>query len=316
MNSTCAPNVSLHDTDSHSPAGSPPHTAANRVPPEPEEAPPEGAAERGRPSTCTPGKVHAICTFIRLTGLSDTAAAAMAGVTRSTLARWKKEDEEVELMLEQARYQYQAPRLAKIDETRMKDGQHDWRAQAWLVKFANPELYGAPSRRRKLRDVDVEPEAPRGPEPVEGLTPEEKRAKEEAEGMAELEQAFKDWELFNQSSKAFFESGKVITPAMLALLQQRRAIALREMKEEEERAAAQGSAEADADVQNARTEDEPAQEDAAASPEPGAGAAKSVTIRPEIHGLYRDDHDWARPAAAGAPPPATGAMRRTPAMAG
>jgi hypothetical protein len=101
--------------------------------------------------------VRLVCSFIRLTGLSDTAAGAMAGVTRSTLARWKKEDEEVELMLDQARFQYQAPRLAKIDETRMKDGQSDWRAQAWLVKFANPEVYGAPSRRRMLRDVEMEP---------------------------------------------------------------------------------------------------------------------------------------------------------------
>jgi hypothetical protein len=286
--------------------------AAARVPPEPAEALPEGAAGRGRPSTCTLGKVHAICTFIRLTGLSDTAAAAMAGVTRSTLARWKKEDEEVELMLDQARYQYQAPRLARIDETRLKNGELDWRAQAWLVKFDNPEVHGAPSRRRKLRDVEVEPEAPRGPEPVEGLTPEEQRAKEEAEGMAALEQGLKDWDLFNQSSKAFFESGKVITPAMLALLQQRRAIALREMHAEEA-AAAEGSAEAEAAAQrqNARTEDEPARGEAAASAESGAGAAKSVTIRPEIHGLYRDADDWARPAAAG-----SGAMRRTAAMAG
>ena len=101
----------------------------------------------------------AICSFIRLTGLSDTAAAAMAGVKRSTLARWKQEDDEVELMLDQARAQYQAPRLAKIGETRLKDGQLDWRAQAWLVKFANPEEYGPPSRRRKLRDVELEPEA-------------------------------------------------------------------------------------------------------------------------------------------------------------
>jgi len=111
-----------------------------------------------------------VCRFIRLTGLSDTAAAAMAGVTRSTLSRWKQEDDEVELMLDQARFQYQAPRLAKIDEKRMKDGEPDWRAQAWLVKFANPEVYGAPSRRRKLREVELEPEA--------ALTPEERHAKE------------------------------------------------------------------------------------------------------------------------------------------
>jgi hypothetical protein len=226
----------------------------------------------------------------------------MAGVTRSTLARGKKEDEEVELMLDQARFQYQAPRLAKIDETRMKDGQSDWRAQAWLVKFANPEVYGAPSRRRKLRDVELE------------LTPEEKRAQEEAESMAELEQASEDWKMLYKSREAFFESGKKITPAMLALLQQRRAIALRD-NEYPDDAEESAPEEADAPVKNARTEERPAGTDAAAARESGAGAPKSVTFRPEIHGLYRDHGAWPTRAAAGAPPPAMSATQRTVATA-
>jgi hypothetical protein len=130
--------------------------------------PPSGtapaAAPPGRPSTCTADKLHAICAFIRTTGLSDTAAAALVQVTRSTLSRWKQEDEEVQQELDVARAQFQMPRLEKIGETRMKDGQYDWRAQAWLVKFANPEVHGAPSRRRKLQDVEVEAEGPRTPE--------------------------------------------------------------------------------------------------------------------------------------------------------
>jgi len=220
-----------------------------------------------------------VCSFIRLTGLSDTAAGAMAGVTRSTLARWKKEDEEVEMMLDQARFQYQAPRLAIIDETRLKDGQPDWRAQAWLVKFANPEVYGAPSRRRKLRDVELEAE----------LSLEEKRAKEEAEGHAAMAQALKDWEEFQQSSQAFFASGKVITPQMLALLQQRRAIALRDNEYDEPQPAA-------APAQDGRTGSEPAPSGGVAAPPAAGGPAKSVTIRPEIHSLHRDDASVSRPA--------------------
>src|SRR4051812_17878679 len=159
MNTACAHDVSFHDPDFRWPAGSPPHAAADPADREPEDSRPAGAeatgAGRGRPSTCTPGKLQAMCSFIRLTGLSDTAAAAMAGVKRSTLARWRQEDDEVELALDQARFQYQAPRLEKIGETRLKDGQLDWRAQAWLVKFANPEVHGAPSRRRKLREVEL-----------------------------------------------------------------------------------------------------------------------------------------------------------------
>jgi hypothetical protein len=262
------------------------------------------AAARGRPSTCTPGKLQAICSFIRLTGLSDTGAAAMAGVKRSTFARWKQEDDEVELQLDQARFQYQAPRLAKIDETRLKNGELDWRAQAWLVKFANPEVYGAPSRRRKLREVEVEPEAP--------LTPEEQRAEEEAEGLRQLEQVRKDWE-------RFYREGGVITPEMLATLQQRRAIALREMKlreMNEERPAAA----TEVPAPDARPGHEPAEAGGAAAPEP-ATPPKSVTIRPEIRGLYREPGGCGRPAGAPAHPAAVGAppameRRRTEAMAG
>src|SRR4051812_17267099 len=98
-------------------------------------APPTGP---GRPSTQSPDKVHAVCTFIRLTGVSDTAAAALAGITRSTVSRWK-EDEEVEVLFNQARAQYLLPRLQQIGETKRADGELDWRAQAWLVKFSNPE---------------------------------------------------------------------------------------------------------------------------------------------------------------------------------
>jgi hypothetical protein len=204
----------------------------------------------------------------------------MAGVKRSTLARWKKEDEEVELMLDQARFQFQAPRLAKIDETRMKDGQHDWRAQAWLVKFANPEVHGAPSRRRKLRDVELEPEAP--------LTPEEQKAKEEAEGRAEMDQALQDWKGLHP--------GMVFTPAILALLQQRRAILYREWQEKEEAekeaAARKGSTEGSKGSEEGAGENAGAASPKAQDPHdargvPASTAAKNVTIRPEIPGLYR-----------------------------
>ena len=284
MNTNCSRDPSFHDPNSHWPAGAPPTAVADEADRAPEDANPADsdatAPGRGRPSGRTPDKVHAICTFIRLTGLSDTAAAAMAGVKRSTLARWKQEDEEVEMMLEQARFQYQAPRLAKIGETRMKDGQLDWRAQAWLVKFANPKEIGAPSRRRKLSEVE--------------LTPEEQEEKEAAEAMDQMVEAQKDWD-------AYFRSGRQITPAMLALIQQRRAIALREMNAEKPGAATPG---APAGNQSAGTQ-------GAASAE--MPAAKSVTIRPEIPSLYRASA-WA--GAAAAPTPADMARRRRAAMAG
>jgi hypothetical protein len=98
-------------------------------------------------------KLNAICAAIREEGLSDGAAGARAGVPHTTLSRWKAQDEEVEMELVKARALYQCPRLEKIAQARRKDGTLDWRAQSWLVKFAAPEEYGRPSRRRRLRDV-------------------------------------------------------------------------------------------------------------------------------------------------------------------
>src|SRR4051812_33528482 len=72
----------------------------------------------GRPSAFSMEKLQAVCTFIRRTGLSDTAAGAEAGVKRSTLSRWKHQDEEVELLLDQARALYEGPRLQAVREAR------------------------------------------------------------------------------------------------------------------------------------------------------------------------------------------------------
>ncbi len=266
MNTNCMRDPSLHDPNSHRPADSRPPAPADEAGRAPAEADPADAPGRGRPSGRTPDLLQAVCSFIRLTGLSDTAAAAMAGVKRSTFARWKQDDEEVELLLEQARFQYQAPRLAQIGETRMKDGQPDWRALAWLVKFANPEVYGAPSRRRKLSEVELTPEPK--------LTPQEQADKEEEEAMDQLVLAQKDW-------PAFYKAGGAITPAMLALIQRRRGIALREMNAEKPAAA---TPEAPAENESAGTQ-------GPASAEPPA--AKNVTIRPEIRSLYREPREWA-----------------------
>jgi hypothetical protein len=128
-----------------------------------------------------------------------------------------------------ARAQFQMPRLEKIGETRMKDGQYDWRAQAWLVKFANPEVHGAPSRRRKLQDVEVEAEGPR--------TPEEWQAYAMTHGREIFMAGVEGWRKFEAEGR-----GGVITPEMLFALQERRRISLKRMAGEEDPEEAQGSA--------------------------------------------------------------------------
>src|SRR4051794_16397171 len=144
------PAAAAPGSDHPDPVSAAPGSAASAAPPTAAEA-----APNGRPSTFTPTKLHAVCQYIQVTGFSDTYAAALAGVTRSTISRWKKDNEEVEMELTRARAQWLLPRLTSIGQTRRKDGELDWRAQAWLVKFAAPEEFGPPSRRRRLQDVEV-----------------------------------------------------------------------------------------------------------------------------------------------------------------
>jgi hypothetical protein len=109
----------------------------------PETPAPEAQAPERLPS-CVYQKIRAVCSLIHLYGIPDTMAAAMAGVTRSTLAYWKT-NEDIEMELEQARGQYLVGKLQRIGDTLTKDGQFDWRAQAWLVKYATPKEQKPPS---------------------------------------------------------------------------------------------------------------------------------------------------------------------------
>jgi hypothetical protein len=102
------------------------------------------------------------------------AAPAQAGAKRLTVSGWK-EDEEVELLFEQARAQGQVPRLAQIGEARMKDRQLDRRAPAQAAgvelevlltpqeQQANEpaELNAGLARSGAPKSVTIRPEIPR-----------------------------------------------------------------------------------------------------------------------------------------------------------
>jgi hypothetical protein len=107
-------------------------------------------AATGRPSLRTPEVVTKMCASIRENGHRDTHAAALAGVSSSAVSRWRQEDEEFALQLDTARAEYLEVRLKEIREMRKRDGSLDWRAQAWLLQVAAPEVYGPPSRRHSL----------------------------------------------------------------------------------------------------------------------------------------------------------------------
>jgi hypothetical protein len=109
----------------------------------------------GRPSLFSPERTAAICAIIQTEGISDSAAGALAGVTASTLARWKLEHEGFALKLETARARFERAQVRAIREARKRDGTPDWRAAAWLLKHSSPEGYGPVSRMRKVRTEGV-----------------------------------------------------------------------------------------------------------------------------------------------------------------
>ncbi|HEV7402929.1 MAG TPA: hypothetical protein VGO11_08390 [Chthoniobacteraceae bacterium] len=113
----------------------------------------------GRPSLFSPGRTAAICAIIQTEGISDSAAGALAGVTASTLARWKVEHEGFALELEMARALFERARVRTIREARKRDGTPDWRAAAWLLKHSSPEGYGPVSRMRKVTTAGVHADA-------------------------------------------------------------------------------------------------------------------------------------------------------------
>ena len=119
---------------------------------------PEGAAQAsaprpvGRPSRRTPELLAAIRGFIRDEGMSDSAAASLAGISATTLSRWKEDDEEFALGLERARAEFERVCLYEVREARKRDGSTDWRAYAWLLQNNSPEGFRRRSKKQSEDD--------------------------------------------------------------------------------------------------------------------------------------------------------------------
>jgi len=130
---------------SASPSPSPEIPAFHALPPPP--PPPR----RARLDELTPKLSELICDCIRLDGVSDAAAGALAGVPSATLARWKAEDEAFALALQTARAQFEVGLMRAITDARKANGERDWRAQAWLLQHTSSEGIVTPARPAKSR---------------------------------------------------------------------------------------------------------------------------------------------------------------------
>ena len=116
----------------------------------------------------TPEVAALICNVIRLDGLADHHAGALAGVRRVTLERWKAEDEGFALLLERARAEFEWTLLQRIKDARKGDGSPDWRAQVWVLKNYSAEGIVKPARAAKPAGAGAQkranlPETPAAP---------------------------------------------------------------------------------------------------------------------------------------------------------
>src|SRR4051812_45564905 len=90
-----------------------------------------------------------ICDIIKLDGISDASAGALAGVRRATLERWKAENEFFALELDRARAWFEMQLLRSIRTAQKSNGSCDWRAQAWLLLHPSPAGIVKPGRAAK-----------------------------------------------------------------------------------------------------------------------------------------------------------------------
>lgn len=92
-------------------------------------------------------------------GLPVQQAAARIGVNRSTLWRWRRDDEQLDKALLMARATFLARQVERID----KAAEDDWKAASWLLERSEPGLFG-----RRV-EVSVESEGRAIVDPLTGV---------------------------------------------------------------------------------------------------------------------------------------------------
>ncbi len=166
-----------HSSFAAAPAGAPAsHTTDSADLPDLSDpsAEPAAARPRGRPGRRTPALTAKICDAIEEFGHTLTHAGLLAGVPRSTTARWKDEDEDFGDEVETARARFLQERMINALSKTHPDGQKDWRAQKWAHEQGMKHSLDAPpalprGRRPAAAEERAEPPPVRyGPKPGDG----------------------------------------------------------------------------------------------------------------------------------------------------
>jgi hypothetical protein len=110
------------------------------------------AKKLGRPSVLTPEVQGQICAALAL-GVYLEAAAALAGITRQTLLRWRDRGARGEspyrefcVAIEEARAKKVLRYLRSVEQAATRAKDPDWRAAAWVLERTEPRHYGREER--------------------------------------------------------------------------------------------------------------------------------------------------------------------------
>lgn len=92
----------------------------------------------GRPTKRTPETEEIILSGIR-TGLHPVTAAKIAGISRATFDRWRKDEPGFEQAIEAAEAAFERQNLGYVT----KWGSRSWKASAWALERRFPDRWGA-----------------------------------------------------------------------------------------------------------------------------------------------------------------------------
>ena len=110
-----------------------------------ETSPPRHKHPGGRPTKRTPALLRILSDVIAA-GLTDEHAAALAGISRSTLALWLKAEGEFSDAIKKARAARLFERLRLVES-----GCRNWQAVAWILERAYGSQFARPKAANRLK---------------------------------------------------------------------------------------------------------------------------------------------------------------------
>jgi hypothetical protein len=130
--------------------------------------------------------IHLLCTIIRETGASDSAAAARAALHPSTVSRWKRDNLHFAILLRTAREDFRLAQLEIIQREAQAGRATSWRAAAWLLERIFPEDYAPRARERAQFQEQFDERAAREVEGEEIALPDREEPLQNVQNSPEL----------------------------------------------------------------------------------------------------------------------------------